>query len=70
MNEGDVRRLLMFLVEKLSKDVSSAGGSEQTDLGKKTKNVHTLIAEKVKESLSQFWLPPYCIYSISFFYAN
>jgi len=60
LNEGDTRRLLMFLVEKLSKDITSSGGSEQTDTFKKAKSINERIAEKIKDSLNQFWIPPYC----------
>ena len=50
----------MFLVEKLSKDVTSSGSSEQTDSLKKSKSIKERIAENVKESLNRFWIPPYC----------
>lgn len=49
----------MFLIEKLSKDVASSAGSDQAEI-KKSKNLNSLIADKVKESLSQFWIPSYC----------
>jgi hypothetical protein len=57
-----MRRLLMFLVEKLSKDITSTSGLEQDDSLKKSKNLNELISQKVKESLDnkQFWLPTYC----------
>ena len=53
----------MFLVDKLSKDITSTSGlSEQVDSLKKSKNLNELISQKVKESLDnkQFWIPTYC----------
>lgn len=52
----------MFLVDKLSKDITSTSGLEQVDSLKKSKNLNELISQKVKESLDnkQFWIPTYC----------
>ena len=64
-NENDMRRLLMFLSEKLAKDMStSAGGSDQAELGggataKKSKNLNLLIAQQLKKDLNKIWIPPY-----------
>jgi hypothetical protein len=59
-----MRRLLMFLSEKMSKDMStSASGSDQAELGataKKSKNLNSLIAQQLKKDLNKIWIPPYC----------
>lgn len=58
-NETDVRRLLMFLIEKLPKDTS-----QQEDEGvkkkSKEKNISLLISEKINFMLQQCWMPHYC----------
>ena len=65
-NENDMRRLLMFLSEKLSKDMStSASSTDQIELGgssvtKKSKNLNLLIAQQLKKDLNKIWIPPYC----------
>jgi hypothetical protein len=52
----------MFLVEKLTKDItSSSTGADQTQkISSKSKNIHFLIAQQLKKCLSQIWIPPYC----------
>ena len=62
-----MRRLLIFLVEKLTKEsAANQSGVEQADStpggsGKnKSKNLKLQISQKIKSSLNQFWLPPYC----------
>ncbi len=57
-----MRRLLIFLVEKLTKEVS-AQADTQPGKGQnieKSKNLNLMIAQRVKNSLSQFWMPNYC----------
>ena len=58
----DMRRLLMFLSEKLAKEIStSAGGSDHAELNmKKAKNLNVLIAQQLKKDLNKIWLPSYC----------
>ncbi len=59
LNEADMRRLLMFLVEKLTKEVSSQADTQpgQPD---KSKNLNSQIAQRFKTALTQFWMPDYC----------
>jgi hypothetical protein len=55
-----MRRLLMFLVEKLPKD--NLAGQEDGDKGtiKKSRNLNALIAQKLQFMLDQCWTPSYC----------
>jgi hypothetical protein len=61
-----MRRLLMFLVEKINKsdasNVSSAGVTTTTTTSSSNRmnNLNTLIVQKLKKDLKQFWIPPYC----------
>jgi hypothetical protein len=53
-NEAEIRRVLMFLVERLPRDTSKIAHVEQTGY------LPTLVKEieqKVKRSLQQFWVP-------------
>jgi hypothetical protein len=52
----------MFLVEKLTKEVSTSMASEDSarDSTQKSKNVQFLIAQQLKRRLNLFWIPPYC----------
>lgn len=60
LNEQDMRNLLIFLVEKLTKEISSSGDQTSEPMIEKTKSLNNLIAQCVKSSLNKFWLPPYC----------
>jgi hypothetical protein len=57
-----MRRLLMFLVEKLTKDItsSSTGADQANKSSSKSKNINFLISQQLKKFLSQIWIPPYC----------
>jgi hypothetical protein len=57
-NENDIRRLLIFLVEKLTKDTSTSESSaSNTNQPKKT--LKTLLAEELKRSTRLLWIPSY-----------
>lgn len=59
-NETESRKLLMFLVDKLNKESLSFNDKDQAHASLKTsKSVNFLIAEKTKNLLSNFWIPPY-----------
>jgi hypothetical protein len=62
LNEQDMRRLLMFLVDRLNKELSASTVDQPGKISSesKTKNLNHLITQRVKSSLSQFWLPSYC----------
>ena len=58
-----MRKLLMFLVEKLTKEMnaSSSGAGDQAELGaNKTKNLKMIIAQQLNKELNKIWIPPYC----------
>lgn len=57
-----MRRLLMFLVEKLTKEITSnsAGADQAQKVSSKSKNINFLIAQQLKRCLNQIWIPPYC----------
>ena len=61
-----MRRLLIFLVEKLTKETansSNQAGSDENDTSLKGKSKQSLknrIAKKIHTQLNQFWLPPNC----------
>ena len=56
-----MRRLLIFLVEKLTKELStSAAHSDQQLEGSRTATLDSLISQRIKNALGQFWIPPYC----------
>jgi coiled-coil domain-containing protein 22 len=57
-NEHDMRRLLMFLVEKLPKDYSQLQ-SEDLNVPKE-RLFQQRVAQKINLMLSQFWIPFYC----------
>ena len=53
-----MRRLLMFLVEKLPKDFSSSSAQEDSSKGgNKSKSINQLVAQKLEFMLSHFWAP-------------
>ena len=65
-----MRRLLIFLVEKLNKEMSASSATKSADDGK-TQNqakqqiklklsTDELLARRVAKSLGEIWLPPYC----------
>lgn len=59
-NETESRKLLMFLVDKLNKENLSSNDEDQTHTSLKTsKSLSFLIAEKTKNLLNNFWIPPY-----------
>lgn len=61
-NEPDMRRLLMFLIEKLPKDSSQQDDRSKSKSSKKSKeeNLTSLISNKLNLMLSQCWTPSYC----------
>ena len=64
-NEVETRRLLTFLIEKLSKDVNifaaNVDGKEKSSssAAKRGNKVKQLVAVTVKELLTEFWVPPF-----------
>lgn len=52
-----MRRLLIFLVEKLNKEILSTADQTAQVPTSKSKNLNLLIAQRVKDSLNQFWIP-------------
>jgi hypothetical protein len=58
-NEPDIRRLLMFLVDKIPKDNIGVPDKEQ-NVKNKEKKMSTLIAQKLTLMLEQCWTPYYC----------
>ena len=52
-----MRRLLIFLVEKLNKETLSSADQTSQIQANKSKNFNLLIAQRVKDSLNQFWIP-------------
>lgn len=56
-NENDIRRLLIFLVEKLTKDTSTSDTSA-SNANQSKKTLKTLLAEQLKRSAGQLWIPP------------
>lgn len=65
-NEVETRRLLTFLIEKLSKDVNifaaNVDGKQEkssSSAAKRGNRVKQLVAVTVKELLSEFWVPPF-----------
>jgi hypothetical protein len=66
-NATEMRRMLIFLVEKLTKDsAATQNGADQADAaatphGKvKSKSLKIQLAQRVKASLGQFWMPVNC----------
>lgn len=57
-NEHDMRRLLMFLVEKLPKDYSQIQ-SEDLNIPKE-RLFQQKVSQKINLMVSQFWVPFYC----------
>jgi hypothetical protein len=57
-----MRRLLMFLIEKLPKDSSQQDDRSKSKSSKKSKeeNLTSLISNKLNLMLSQCWTPSYC----------
>lgn len=55
-SEADLRRIFMFLIEKLPRDSSPVSDEP---LNKATL-IHREAKRKVSEALSQPWIPPYC----------
>nr|XP_028567262.1 coiled-coil domain-containing protein 22 [Podarcis muralis] len=55
-NEPEIRRLLLFLVEKLPRDASEDANQP---VGKST-TLHRAIAAAIKEQLALPWVPPAC----------
>ena len=62
-NETETRRLLTFLIEKVSKDLNifAAGGQQEKSgaTGKRANKVKQLVTIRVKELLTEFWMPPF-----------
>ena len=59
-NENESRRLLTFLVEKLSKESTMSIDDEQTEVkSKKSENLNKLISDNIKNLFDNFWLPHY-----------
>lgn len=56
-NEKEIRKLFMFLLEKLPKDSGTV--SEKTL--SESAVVHSQAASKLNESLKRCWLPPHCL---------
>lgn len=54
-----MRRLLIFLAEKLSKDQAQTETGETRTTGK-SKSLKSQVTGRVKASLGQFWLPTSC----------
>ena len=59
-NEPDMRRLLMFLIEKLPKDTSQQDERSKSNKKSKEENLSSLISNKLNLMLSQCWTPSYC----------
>ncbi len=62
-SEPDMRRLLMFLIEKLPKDTSSnqdEEGNNNNNKKSKENDLNLLISKKINLMLSQCWTPSYC----------
>ena len=56
-----MRRLLMFLIEKLPKDTSQQDdGNKNANKKSKGENLNLLISNKINLMLSQCWTPSYC----------
>ncbi len=59
-----MRRLLIFLSEKLAKETNATMGSgnqNENELGSKSKhNQKAQMAQKIKNQMNQFWLAPNC----------
>ena len=64
-NEPDMRRLLMFLIEKLPKDLiqqDERSSEKKSGNNKKSReeNLNLLISNKLNLMMSQCWTPSYC----------
>ena len=55
-----MRRILMFLVEKMSKEAGPGTTTSETSQASKKSNIKQLIVQEIKNSVNQFWIPPYC----------
>lgn len=55
-SEADLRKILMFLIEKLPKDTTSASDEPLN----KASLIHQEVKRKLSEALVQAWIPPNC----------